>query len=194
MKNVPVWLLVFATLFVNCRGASGSPEQFSDASFTFSADPAAVVLSVQYAGGLSGTVERLTLYGDGRLELSRGRGPHIQSREELKLEFEEMNALLKTAVSHGLAEWDGTRIRVRQMELNRGKEFNAPTDHPTATILLSLEDYRRGQYVASDVDRTIRCYAPYLVDEHYPKILEIRGIVELLDRMNDSFARVDKKP
>lgn len=191
MSRTAIALLFLFVSLSACGEVTASPVELSEAEFSFSTDPTEVVLSVHYGGGLSRSFREMKLYGDGRLELSRGHGPSLLEQRELVLEFEQARALLQAAVTHGLAEWDEDRIRARQMELTGGRTFNAPTDHPTATILVSLESYERGALEVADLDRTIRCYAPYFVDQHYPKIVEIRGIVELLDRMNDYWTKLE---
>lgn len=87
---------------------------------------------------------------------------------------------MRQVVDYGLAEWDLTRVQARQLEKNSGLLFRSiPEDAVRDTILISLENYERGDYRVEKLERKVRFRGASIANRLYPEILEIKGIVEL---------------
>ena len=85
------------------------PGPYSEAVFEISDDAAVMVLRVQHAD------RSMRLYGDGRLEIRAGEDESYTRR----LDRSRMLAIFRSAVDHGLAEYD---VEVVLKEINPGDQ------------------------------------------------------------------------
>lgn len=181
-------LLLLLSLFGLPLLAEEAANPFSEARFTISEDPTALVLHVRYGGGMLGSFESLSLYGDGRLVTKKGRVRTVHEEHAEILSVEETQRLLRLAVDHGLAEWDGMAFRAKALEVNAGKPIVVPTDSLRATVLIALETYDRGAYHRQNLEQKISFEAPQFVRQHYPEMREVTGIALLIDELRSKLA------
>ena len=159
-------------------------EGSGDLKFTRTHNPGRVVLFVQSIRPSAGVRESITIYGDGRTLLSRDApGGEISSAEgELKLDATRIDRVLEEVVASGLADYDPTTIRAR--ELTRGDGFRPRSSSgPLVKILVSFDSIERKSQLSADVHRQIEMMSPQLAAEHYPEIREYAAVVMLLDFM-----------
>jgi len=174
-------LLLLASMLASISCLAKSPTAVKDseqnpylnAQFSFSSDSTKAVLTI-ITSGMSPPQRSLILYGDGRLELENNREGSWVSF----VDIHEMESILNTAVSHGLAEWDGDTINA-QMLRDHGKPFGGPVDGMNVHILLVLDEYERGSYKVDEVRRSISVASPRFYAEHFPKIPQFDGIMKV---------------
>ena len=163
---------------------AGTPEQ-QQAAFTCTDDPARVVLFVQSTKPSTGVRDTMTIYGDGRLSLARHQ-EGATNRSELRLTAKELHELLRQVVDDGLAEFDPTTIRARQIDSNGGFHPKSSSG-PLVKVLLSLETLKRGERTIQPVEKAIDFMSPQLSAERFPEIREYSGLVRLLEYMEAAF-------
>lgn len=178
---------LFSTTSVGAK--SQESPSFEKAEFTYSSDPAKLVLFVSSSAGLSGKVRSMALYGDGRLELRVNRGSEVLETHDRLLTFEESKELIRVAIAHGLAEYDSTRLYAEKLKRSEGQLPASGHDFTKLTVLLSLESYQRGSTKQEEVEKTIRSEALELEARAYRDLLEIRGLVALSREMSNQFRR-----
>jgi hypothetical protein len=169
------WLcLGLATL---CAASPDEIVPFDQAQFVYSTNPAKVVLSIAIEG-MTPARSLFTLYGDGRLTRLEFWGNDEKVRTEVTLTADQLKDLLGIAVTHGLAEWDLTRVQDQQIA-RIGQLYVAPDDESRILILLSLTEYRRGEFYRAPVEEKIRFSGAAFFSRRLPKIPEIEGIQKL---------------
>lgn len=182
---MPRFILPIIAFFVTCTTASLSQEKtkFESAEFAFSEDPTAVVLFVNIWSPASFESYSSTLYGDGRLELQVkhvGTDTTLESYET-NISHQDVQALLRNAVHHGLCEWDGSSVQARILRANNGQPYMAGADGVRVTVMLSLSRYSRGEYSKKDLERIIKLADPSHIAPVFPDIIELQGVSTLGD-------------
>lgn len=166
---------------------------YGTSSFTFSSDPAEVVLSIASETGLRRRRTSMSIYGDGRTELRVAAGEQVREQYEVSLDYSEVEALLRLAVNHGLVEYDSTNIMARRFRRLQGRPYGGAADASQLKLSLSLESYTRGDYAQRNVEKSIRFYAAGLAARAFPEIKEIQGLAELQRRFFTMLAEAKKK-
>lgn len=194
MRNTAAALLSLALalfIVIPALGQRKGEPPYTEATFSYPSDPTRVLLQVT-TGAMDMTIRSMTLYGDGRLDLEVRSGTQtVVSEYTRDLEPAEVEAMLRLAVDHGLAEWDGTRIRAHQLRERGGRGYLPPTDTTRATIVVALEDYRRGDYKVEHVEQLIRLQAPRFTSEFSPGIPELKGVADLVDLLDAEMLRAE---
>ena len=177
--------------------APGSAEllaesPFTQATFNYSTQPDKMLVFVSFVPGYGPRTQlSVGLFGDGRLvfkEIKAGK----TIEETVQLTDGDLESILRLVVNFGLAEWDMTRVRAQQLEKNNGNIYGGiSSDSTHTTVLISLENYRRGTLALDHLEAVVRFQGPFQANELYPPILEIRGIVEL-SRLTRSLKGKDK--
>ncbi len=160
--------------------ARASENPYAGAEFTVSSDPSAVVLFVQVLAPAEPKEYRsLRLFGDGRLELSNSKaGASEPLRRERRLDEVARRDLVNVAVSHGLAEWDATRIESEKAIALNGRQLSI-SDGNVVTVWLTLETYRRNGEERTGVSKQITVATPGMTIRYFPGIPEFGGVREL---------------
>lgn len=156
-------------------------DKYGDVQFTYSDDPAAVVLFVNVLNLMANISHSATLYGDGRIELQvRHAGTNTLMEEyEITITSEKVHALLREVVHHGLAEWDGASVHARQLRLTSGHGYASPSDSLRVAVVLALDSYSRASYSQKNIERTIRVRGPSHGANLFPEIVELEGVKKL---------------
>jgi hypothetical protein len=190
----PTWALaaslIFACLlFGPASLRSSSSQKEPDPDFTYSKSPKCVVLFVQSLGRNTGEIRAMSLFGDGRLQLSfRAEAKSPESHRDLHLAPSEVDSLLTSAVRHGLADWDSTRIESEKLVATGGKIFETQ-DGEIVHVTIALTSLRHGDSLEKDVRRTMRVANPGLASRYFPDIEELAGIAELQQYLTAAFSR-----
>ena len=152
---------------------------FVSATFSYSREPEKTLVSIS-SFGMSGARYTVYLYGDNRLVFKKLYGEKAVEESTVKISQADTERILRICVDFGLAEWDMTRVQAKQLEKTGGHLYSGiPSDSVRDTILISLEDYSRGDYQVPHLEREIQFQGAFVANRLYPPILEIRGIVEL---------------
>jgi hypothetical protein len=170
-------------------GGSQAPGGATSARFSRTHDPARVVLFVQSERPGAAVRDTMTLYGDGRVALSRYQEGTVE-RREMRLPASEVDALVRQVVDDGLADFDPVTIRARQIEAH-GNFHPKSSSGPLVKVLISLESLQRGEGPAAPVEKTIDFMSPQLSAERFPEIREYAGLVRLLDLLQGLFVRAE---
>lgn len=171
------------------------PAKLEGIEVSYETQAAELVLVISTSGGMKGVKETLRIYGNGEVIARSHRGG--RQLDEVRSELDEgaILDLVQIAVEHGLAEWDDTEIQARLLEQQSGGSRNlSPSDRPTLTVLLSLQQYSRGDKELGQVEKRIRLRAPRWAVEVYPRILEFRGLALLLKRQRLFFSMEGGQP
>lgn len=158
--------------------SSSEAQTYEAAEFTASADPAAVVLVVRTHAVMEDLTSSMRLFGDGRLELTVSGHSPKRERRIVHLTESATRELIDIATHHGLAEWDTIRIETEQEILLNGRQF-AVADGNVVSVTLSLESYRRGDLVRSNIVKKISVASPDIAMDRFPSMPEFRGLFEL---------------
>lgn len=175
-SRFPLACLLTSILLICCGQVAAIEPDYSDAVFSVPADPTRAVLHVTITS-MDMIVRSLTLYGDGRVELTH----NVDGESELQLEFQDVESVLEGAVRHGLAEYDAMAVRARKLTLREGKPLPGSLDGPNVLVLLSVDGYKRGGYSAPTVERKITMKGPRLSARFFPEIPQFQGVVDLVD-------------
>lgn len=178
--------LAFA-LLSSAAAAPGPAE--SAVEFRSSSDPTKVVLFVQEEWASTGDRTSMSLYGDGRLEIAHGvagGGAPVSKSTQLTADAAEM--LLRQVVDDGLAEYDAPTIEAR-LRARVGDVIPLSSDGPLVTVLVSLEELRRGEQVRAPLFTRIQFSSPRLLAKNFPDFSEFQGLVRLMDYMRDALSR-----
>lgn len=177
-KNRSALASVLSTiLFLCCCGQVSAVESdYSDAVFSVPADPTRAVLHVTITS-MDMVVRSLTLFGDGRVELTH----NVDGEFEYRLEFQDVQSVLGGAVHHGLAEYDAMAVRARKLALREGKPFPGSPDGPNVLVLLSVDDYKRGDYSVANAERKITMKDPRFSAKFFPQIPQFQGVADLVE-------------
>jgi hypothetical protein len=183
---------VVAAGFVVTGALIAQPNDATSLNFTYSQDAEKVVLFVQTIVPLSAVSKSMTLYGDGRLELARGRS--LKPSEEthtVRLTNDEVRALLADAITSGVAEWDSLTIRARQLKETAGAQFSGADDAPTVVVMMSLDALQRGEGAEEkrNIRADFRLNDPAYAARFFPEIKEFEGVLSLMQYMEAAFAR-----
>ena len=177
----------FATFLILCCGRTpavpAAEVSFAEARFESSTDATKMLLHVRYFGGLGASFQSLSLYGDGRLVLKRGRKNKVEQEHTDYLNSDEGQVLVRMAVDAGLAEWDGTAFLAKCLEANAGRPVTVPSDAMRAVVLLSLDNYSRGTYTRGPLEQKIDLAGPKFLARHFPDLSEADGVSKLVDEL-----------
>ncbi|MEM6455817.1 MAG: hypothetical protein AAF772_12035 [Acidobacteriota bacterium] len=171
--------LVAGAIFWNQASSLGALERTEQVTYAFSNDPADVVLFVSRTASTPKETRSMTIYGDGRVELSLNRWDPIGTYE-LKLTPPELSALIAIAAEHRLPEWDyesiGRRIGV-QLERQQISE----REH--VRVIIALESYQRGTHQHRDFVRSFDFLQLTAVAEAAPQVTELIGLSILTEEL-----------
>jgi hypothetical protein len=168
-------------LFSCYVGADAQEEvPYSEAEFQIPADLTRAVLHID-TSTMSGAAQSITLYGNGRFELSDSRAGEYVGQ----LEFAELEQVLANAIAHGLAEWDEDAIYAKKFKKEGRRPSPDPVDGRRVAVLLRVDDYRRGTIQIDRVERGMKATGPDVAAERYPEIPQFQGLLELLDWMRE---------
>lgn len=112
-------------------------------AYTISREPTQEVLVVKVSIPQTGLIRSMTLYGDYRLVLRRhGPGQQIFESHVLKLESNEVEALLRIVVDHDLPDYDETDIMARQIRADAEDGLgHIGVDGAVVFVNIALESY-----------------------------------------------------
>lgn len=155
-------------------GVTASAPDFSSARFSASEEKGMLILSISLKSSIRRRSQSLKIYGNGAAELQteRNRYTFTYSKPEIK-------ALLRSAVSHGLIEYDRTSVHSRQLIKYRGGHWSSSADDPEFSVEIFLDDYSRADYNCHPCELSVRMDNPRRAAETFPEISEIRALADL---------------
>ena len=157
---------------------------FKDATFELSSDPDQVILGWGYGSGMSNRSLSMKLYGDGRLELKSVGSEEGNESYTRELIFSEMVSLVRVAVDHGLAEWDGARVWA-EVAAAGGGLARRMADAGGMGVEIHLDEYRRGNYARSPLKRSFAVNNAQGSLREAPGVLELQGLHALSEFANN---------
>jgi hypothetical protein len=163
----------------------------TDVAFQTSIDPGKVVLFVQEEWASTGDRTSMSLYGDGRLEVTHGvAGGATPVSKSRQLSAGAAEELVRHVVDAGLAEYDAPTIEAR-LRARVGDVIPLSSDGPLVTVLVSLEELRRGEHVRAPLFTRIQFSSPRLLAKSFPDFREFNGLVRLMDYMHEALSQSD---
>lgn len=161
-------------------------------SFDFPSDPHTVVLTMSAATHTVGTTVSYTIYGDGTLEAVRREPRQEPKITRVELSFEDVQALLRTAIFCGLAETTQPVLeqkirssKLAQIELHRrpGEPVPLPAPAPpgSPTGLFGIHLSRLGNRGPVTNHLTIRGLETQR--KYSPDVIELVGWAELFKEL-----------
>ncbi|GMU65399.1 MAG: hypothetical protein AMXMBFR36_16730 [Acidobacteriota bacterium] len=177
------------TLALLSSAPAVSASAGSDVAFRTSIDPGKVILFVEEEWASTGDRTSMSLYGDGRLEVTHGvvggAAPVSRSRQLTAGAAEE---LVRLVVEYGLAEYDAPTIEAR-LRSRVGDVIPISSDGPLVAVLVSLEELRRGGQVRAPLFTRIQLSSPRLLAKSFPDFSEFEGLVRLMDYMHEALSQ-----
>lgn len=159
----------------------GSAE--TDAVIVPSTDPSEVVMDISVSVPQRGIKKFMKVYGDGRVVHATTGPVRIPSRE-MRIEVDEVEALLQTAADTGLVAYDAAKIDAWKLRASTsGLADPMVSDGGWVTIRIRLKEYERDGWKVVDADQTIRIYALGVMAYTYPEIAEYQGALVLLKKL-----------
>ncbi|KAB2965092.1 MAG: hypothetical protein F9K16_02800 [Thermoanaerobaculia bacterium] len=157
----------------------------TDASAYFvSSHPKTVVLFVSVASPQTNINRSFTLYGDGRIELTEAGANRASTRlHEMQLASDRFRELVGIAIEHGLAEYDETAIRARQLREAGSPATGGVLDGATTIVRIAVEQRAESGREPVELRKEIHMYAARHAAEAYPEIRELQGIKRLQDAL-----------
>lgn len=183
----PMAVCMLVAFFLCCCGASAAQQvDYTTADFTIPADPTRAVLHITITP-MDMRVRSLTLFGDGRLELTDTRLGELSGQ----VEFSEVVKVVSSAVRAGLVEYDPMAIHARQLTLKEGKQFPPRPDATSITLLLGVDDYRRGSFEVDRVHKRVSLRDAAFKAKHFPQIPQFKATADLVEWMSVKFEEAE---
>lgn len=160
-------------------------------SFTYSRSPFRVLLLVSVADPAAERARAMTLYGDGRMELTLYGAEHKRLElRELQLTRQEIDSLLQIAVESDLTRYDSDVVFRRH-------ESTAPTRVPDSlqatgeitAVQLALESASIEGQELRNVFKRISYPDVHYLSKRYPQISELQGLAALRDQLGQYWPR-----
>ncbi|MEM7588018.1 MAG: hypothetical protein AAF560_31810 [Acidobacteriota bacterium] len=153
---------------------------YSSAEFVVSDDPAVMVLSVRHGD------RSLRVWGDGRTELVTGSEDERETFMR-RIERSRLLSLIRSAVDHGLAEFDAD-VMIHEMQ-GRPRDGHSlggppcPTGSERIEVTLRLVSYTRDSFKNPRVER-----AGFCAPETYAHIPQAQAFAELAALVEEELA------
>jgi len=166
---------------------AGDPIRAAEVeSLVVSADPREIVFFVGTTSLVAGQTRSVTVYGDGTALLHVDTGKEVLEKATLKIDREELEALLKEAVANDLLVWSseglGRRAEALRFQL-LGKESATRT-----WVLFALGSY------SHEGGRTLSLADSRALAAAFPQIGEYSAVVRLEDWMESLWQRPSVGP
>ena len=178
-------VMTAGALLVYLSFAEGSA---TERSFTLSADPSQVVMSLEYVGGLAVFNTRYRLYGDGRITMEKVSvgGPRaVLGSEERHLSPEEVDELIRPVVEGGLFDLSVEEI---DTTYSRNRKLYPPSDNPSSWLSVAVESYTHSDAVESGpLTRELIVSAPAPSPEISIRDPILAALGQLQQRLRDLF-------
>jgi len=160
------------------------------ASVVFSDDSETVVLFIQMNAATARDVRSLSVFGDGRVVLSRGPdGESPIDTKETRLARAEVEDLLELCIVGRLASYDPMSLNARRRTALGGRPFSAPDGAPTLAVMFQVENARLGDTDLGRVRGSVTEFAVDLGAETFPGFPEYRSLAALQSYLLESFRR-----
>ncbi|NJL29435.1 MAG: hypothetical protein HC897_16885 [Thermoanaerobaculia bacterium] len=168
----------------------GSTAQAEEpASFKFSLDPTVIVLSVTYTAPMSRISREHLLYGDGRFVISTEDNHGIPiAKHEVLFTYAECEELLRLLVDHGIVEISTDELITKiKKRMTPGHSMYIAEDAGDMILEIHLESYTRPGQEPISIDNQLRIHAPKAMYRIVPDLLELQGLFEFNNRMDDLY-------
>lgn len=156
-------------------------------SFRVSSQPREIVFFVGVTSFEEAQTRSVTVYGDGTALLHLDTEKETLEQVVLKLEREELEATLKTALEHHLTRWDSEGLG-RRAEALGARTLGAESKSRTR-LLLAFESLTHEGMTERAVSRTLVLHDSRALKAAFPEIDEYAAVVQIEDWMESLWQR-----
>lgn len=156
-------------------------------SFRVSSQPREIVFFVGVTSFEEAQTRSVTVYGDGTALLHLDTEKETLEQVALKLEREELEATLKTALEHNLTRWDSEGLG-RRAEALGARTLGAESKSRTR-LLLAFESLTHDGMTERTVSRTLVLHDSRALKAAFPELDEYAAVVQIEDWMESLWQR-----
>lgn len=181
--------IVAAIAMVLVLTSNGDVVENDEIQYTYSRDPAEVVVFVSSTNKMRARTRSMTVYGDGRVELSYGRRHQLVEEHVTHLDSDALEELVAIAANHRLPEWSETSLYARMSKTLGAGNFSI-SDGTGHRFIIALESYKRGA-ITREGSMIFEFDNVAIAAGKFPEIPEFTGARLLIEKMEMVWKQVE---